>query len=86
MIDLAALTKDYYSKSDIEKEGIRKVIYNDLIQITIEEGFNYYQLREIVENFNKRVIDDEDYEMADIMTSVFDEVGINHFRVIKVKA
>jgi len=86
MIDLAALTKDYYSKSDIEKERIKKVIYNDLIQITIEEGFNYYQLREIVENFNKRVIDDEDYEMADIMTSVFDEVGINHFRVIKVKA
>jgi hypothetical protein len=86
MIDLTALTKDYYSKSEIEKEKIKKIIYNDLIQITIEEGFNYYQLREIVENFNKKVIETEDYEMADIMNSVFDEVGINHFRVIKVKA
>ena len=81
MVDLSALTKDYYSKSDIEKENIKKIIYADLIQITIEEGFDYFQLKEVVENFNNKVIQNEDYEIADIINSVFKQVEINYYGI-----
>jgi len=81
MIDLSALTKDYYSKSELEKEHIKSIIYADLIQITIEEGLDYFQLKRIVENFNNKVIQNEDYEIADIINSVFKQVEINYYGI-----
>ena len=81
MIDLSALTKDYYSKSEIEKEHLKRIIYADLIQITIEEELDYFQLKEVVERFNNKMIQSEDYEMADIINSVFKQVEINYYRI-----
>jgi hypothetical protein len=81
MIDLSELTKDYYSKSEVEKEHIKSLIYADLIQITIEEELNYLQLKRIVDNFNKKVIEQEEYEIADIINIVFKELEINYYGI-----
>jgi hypothetical protein len=81
MIDLRALTKDYYSKSEMEKEHIKGIIYADLIQITIVEELDYFQLKDVVENFNGKMIEIEDYEIVDIINSVFKQVEINYFDI-----
>ena len=81
MIDLSELTKDYYSKSEVEKEHIKSLIYADLIQITIDEELNYLQLKRIVDNFNKKVIEQEEYEIADIINIVFKELEINYYGI-----
>jgi hypothetical protein len=81
MIDLSALTKDYYSKSELEKEHIKSVIYADMIQITIEEQLDYIHLKNVVETFNKKMIENEDYEMVDIISSVFKQVEINYYGI-----
>ncbi len=81
MIDLSELTKDYYSKSEVEKEHIKSLIYADLIQITIDEELSYLQLKRIVDNFNKKVIEQEEYEIADIINIVFKEIEINYYRI-----
>jgi len=81
MIDLSELTKDYYSKSEVEKEHIKSLIYADLIQITIDEELNYLQLKRIVDNFNKKVIEQEEYEIADIINIVFKEIEINYYGI-----
>ena len=42
---------------------------------------DYFQLKEIVERFNSKVIQSEDYEMADIINSVFKQVEINYYGI-----
>ena len=81
MLDLSLFTKDYYSKSEIEKEHIKSVIYADMIQITIEEQLDYIHLKNVVETFNKKMIENEDYEIVDIISSVFKQVEINYYGI-----
>jgi hypothetical protein len=81
MVDLLLLTKDYYSKSEMEKEHIKSLIYADMIQLTILEELNYIQLKDVIEVLKKNMIKSEDYEIADILQNVFREVEINYYKI-----
>jgi hypothetical protein len=81
MVDLVLLTKDYYSKSEMEKEHIKSLIYADMIQLTILEELNYIQLKDVIEVLKKNMIKSEDYEIADILQNVFREVEINYYKI-----
>lgn len=81
MEDLLKLTKNYYSKSVEEKESIKFLIYKDLLQIAEEEELNYIQLENFVNIFVSRMIDNEDYEIADLITSVFKDIKINYYGI-----
>jgi hypothetical protein len=81
MVDLVLLTKDYYSKSEMEKEHIKSLIYADMIQLTILEELNYIQLKEVIQVLKEKMIKSEDYEIADILQNVFREVEINYYKI-----
>jgi hypothetical protein len=81
MVDLLLLTKDYYSKSEMEKEHIKSLIYADMIQLTILEDLNYIQLKDVIDVLKEKMIKSEDYEIADILQNVFREVEINYYKI-----
>ena len=81
MVDLLLLTKDYYSKSEMEKEHIKSLIYADMIQLTILEDLNYTQLKDVIDVLKETMIKSEDYEIADILQNVFREVEINYYKI-----
>ena len=81
MVDLLLLTKDYYSKSEMEKEHIKSLIYADMIQLTILEDLNYTQLKDVIDVLKEKMIKIEDYEIADILQNVFREVEINYYKI-----
>jgi hypothetical protein len=81
MVDLLLLTKDYYSKSEMEKEHIKSLIYADMIQLTILEDLNYTQLKDVIGVLKEKMIKSEDYEIADILQNVFREVEINYYKI-----
>ena len=81
MVDLLLLTKDYYSKSEMEKEHIKSLIYADMIQLTILEDLNYTQLKDVIDVLKEKMIKSEDYEIADILQNVFREVEINYYKI-----
>jgi hypothetical protein len=81
MVELIELTKDYYSKTDEEKEVIKKLIYDDMIIIADNNDLGYMDLKFNLEKFIKTMIDNEDYEVADLLNIVFKEVEINYYKI-----
>lgn len=81
MVELIELTKDYYSKTDEEKLVIKKLIYDDMIFIADNNDLGYMDLKFNLEKFIKTMIDNEDYEVADLLNIVFKEVEINYYKI-----
>jgi hypothetical protein len=81
MVELIELTKDYYSKTDEEKQVIKKLIYDDMIIIADNNDLGYMDLKFNLEKFIKTMIDNEDYEVADLLNIVFKEVEINYYKI-----
>jgi hypothetical protein len=82
MVELIELTKDYYSKTDEEKLVIKKLIYDDMVFIADETDMGYFDLKFNLEKFINTMIENEDYEVADLLRIVFKEVEINYYRII----
>jgi hypothetical protein len=66
MVELIELTKDYYSKTDEEKSVIRKMIYDDMVFIADEADMGYFDLKINLEKFIHMMVENEDYEVADL--------------------
>jgi hypothetical protein len=81
MVELIELTKDYYSKTDEEKQVIKKLIYDDMVFIADETDLGYFDLKFNLEKFINTMIENEDYEVADLLRIVFKEVEINYYRI-----
>ena len=81
MVELIELTKDYYSKTDEEKLVIKKLIYDDMIFIADENDLGYLDLKFNLEKFVNIMVENEDYEVADLLRIVFKEVEINYYRI-----
>ena len=81
MVELIELTKDYYSKTDEEKLVIKKLIYDDMVFIADETDMGYFDLKFNLEKFINTMIENEDYEVADLLRIVFKEVEINYYRI-----
>jgi hypothetical protein len=81
MVELIELTKDYYSKTDEEKQVIKKLIYDDMIIIADENDLGYFDFKFNLEKFIETMIDNEDYEVADLLSIVFKEVEINYYKI-----
>ena len=81
MVELIELTKDYYSKTDEEKEVIKKLIYDDMVFIADESDLGYFDLKFNLEKFINLMVENEDYEVADLLRIVFKEVEINYYRI-----
>ena len=81
MVELIELTKDYYSKTDEEKEVIKKLIYDDMIFIADDADMGYFDFKFNVEKFVNLMVENEDYEVADLLRIVFKEVEINYYRI-----
>ena len=81
MVELIELTKDYYSKTDEEKQVIKKLIYDDMIIIADENDLGYLDFKFNLEKFIETMIDNEDYEVADLLSIVFKEVEINYYKI-----
>ena len=81
MVELIELTKDYYSKTDKEKEVIKKLIYDDMVFIADENDLGYLDLKFNLEKFIDNMIKNEDYEVADLLKIVFNEVKINYYKI-----
>jgi hypothetical protein len=81
MVELIELTKDYYSKTDEEKEVIKKLIYDDMVFIADETDLGYFDLKFNLEKFINTMVENEDYEVADLLRIVFKEVEINYYRI-----
>jgi hypothetical protein len=81
MVELIELTKNYYSKTDEEKQVIKKLIYDDMIIIADENDLGYFDFKFNLEKFIETMIDNEDYEVADLLSIVFKEVEINYYKI-----
>ena len=81
MVELIELTKDYYSKTDKEKEVIKKLIYDDMVFIADENDLGYLDLKFNLEKFINTMVENEDYEVADLLKIVFNEVKINYYKI-----
>ena len=81
MVELIELTKDYYSKTDEEKEVIKKLIYDDMVFIADESDLGYFDLKFNLEKFINLMVENEDSEVADLLRIVFKEVEINYYRI-----
>ena len=81
MVELIELTKDYYSKTDEEKEVIKKLIYDDMVFIADEADMGYFDLKINLEKFIHMMVENEDYEVADLLRIVFKEVEINYYKI-----
>jgi hypothetical protein len=81
MVELIELTKNYYSKTDEEKQVIKKLIYDDMIIIADENDLGYLDFKFNLEKFIETMIDNEDYEVADLLSIVFKEVEINYYKI-----
>jgi hypothetical protein len=81
MVELIELTKDYYSKTDEEKSVIRKMIYDDMVFIADEADMGYFDLKINLEKFIHMMVENEDYEVADLLRIVFKEVEINYYKI-----
>lgn len=81
MVELIELTKDYYSKTDEEKSVIKKLIYDDMVFIADQNDMGYLDLKFNLEKFIDIMIQNEDYEVADLLNIVFKEVEINYYKI-----
>lgn len=81
MVELIELTKNYYSKTEEEKQVIKKLIYDDMIFMADENDLGYFDFKFNLEKFIETMIDNEDYEVADLLSIVFKEVEINYYGI-----
>ena len=81
MVELIELTKDYYSKTDEEKEVIKKLIYDDMVFIADDADMGYLDFKFNLEKFVNLMVENEDYEVADLLRIVFKEVEINYYKI-----
>ena len=81
MVELIELTKDYYSKTDEEKQVIKKLIYDDMVFIANDTDMGYFDFKAHLDRFVNTMIENEDYEVADLLRIVFKEVEINYYKI-----
>jgi hypothetical protein len=81
MEDLLKITKNYYQKTESEKQVIKQMIYDDMIELCDTQDLGYVDFIMIISKFADKMIEDEKYEIADLLKIVSNEVEKKYYKV-----
>lgn len=81
MEDLLKITKNYYQKTESEKQVVKNRIYADLLQIVQDENLGYIDFMSLTDNYVKAMIQREDYEIADLVNTLSKDLIKNYYGI-----